>query len=84
MPSVLGLKWSWMTFPLEAMPMRSAGIWMLILGVGGFILPLIGIQFRLLSVFGEGQSYVAGGLAVLGLILLVLSFVSQSEKPEAE
>jgi hypothetical protein len=54
--------------------MRSAGIWMIILGVGSFILPMIGRQFILLSWLGGATPYVGGGLAVVGLILLVLSF----------
>jgi hypothetical protein len=54
--------------------MRSAGIWMLVLGVGAFVLPYFGLQFRILSVFGEALPMVAGGLALLGAVLLGLSF----------
>lgn len=54
--------------------MRSAGIWMLIFGVGAFVLPYFGLQFKILSVFGEALPMIAGGLAVVGAIVLGLSF----------
>jgi hypothetical protein len=54
--------------------MRTAGIWMLVFGIGAFVLPFMGLQFKILAVFGEALPYVAGGLAVVGAILLALSF----------
>jgi hypothetical protein len=51
--------------------MKSLGIWLLILGVGAFILPLMGIQFRLVNLFGEAQYYVAGGMAAVGLVMVI-------------
>jgi hypothetical protein len=54
--------------------MRSAGIWMVIIGVGAFILPYAGLQFKILSVFGEALPMVAGGLAAAGAVVLGLSF----------
>ena len=54
--------------------MRSTGVWLLILGVGAFVLPYFGLQFKILSVFGEALPMVAGGMAVVGAIILALSF----------
>lgn len=54
--------------------MRSAGIWLLVLGVGAFILPYVGLQFKILSIFGDALPMVAGGMAVVGAVVLALSF----------
>jgi len=59
--------------------MRSAGIWMVVLGVGAFVLPYFGLQFKILSVFGEALPMVAGGIAVVGAVLLALSFRAAPE-----
>lgn len=61
--------------------MRSAGIWLLILGAGAFILPYFGLQFKILSIFGESLPLVAGGMAVAGAVMLALSFRAA---PQAE
>jgi hypothetical protein len=53
--------------------MRGWGITLLILGIGSFILPLMGLQFRLLNLFGEATPFLGAGLAVAGAVLLVLS-----------
>lgn len=55
--------------------MRSAGISLLILGIGSAILPFLGLQFKLLMAFGDAAPYVGGGLAVLGAVLLGISFM---------
>jgi hypothetical protein len=46
--------------------MRGWGITLIILGVGSFILPLMGMQFALVSVFGEAQMPAAIGMIVIG------------------
>jgi hypothetical protein len=61
--------------------MRSAGIWMLVLGVGAFILPYFGLQFKILAIFGDALPMVAGGMAVAGAVMLALSFRAA---PQAE
>lgn len=61
--------------------MRSAGIWLMILGVGAFILPYFGLQFKILAIFGETLPLVAGGMAVVGAVVLALSFRAA---PQAE
>ena len=53
--------------------MRQAGVYCLIFGVGSFVLPMLGLQFRLLSLFGSATPLVGLGLAVLGGVLVVAS-----------
>lgn len=64
--------------------MRSGGIWLLVLGIGAFILPYFGLQFKILSVFGDALPMVAGGVAVVGAILLALSFRAGSQTPQTK
>ena len=59
--------------------MRNTGIWMMVFGVGAFVLPYMGLQFRILSIFGEALPMVAGGLAVVGAVLVGLSFRAAPE-----
>ena len=59
--------------------MRNAAIWMLVFGVGAFVLPYFGLQFKILSIFGEALPMIAGGLAVVGAVLLALSFRAAPE-----
>ena len=61
--------------------MRNAGIWMMIFGVGAFVLPYFGLQFKILNMLGDSLPMVAGGLAVVGGVLLALSFRG---RPQAE
>lgn len=64
--------------------MRTWGIWLLVLGVGAFILPYFGLQFKILNVFGEALPMVAGGIAVVGAVMLALSFRAGSQAPQAK
>ena len=54
--------------------MRNTAIFLLVFGVGAFVLPMIGLQFKILSIFGDSLPMIAGGLAVVGGVLLALSF----------
>jgi hypothetical protein len=54
--------------------MRQWGIYLLIFGVGAFILPIVGLQFTILSVFGESLPLVAGAMAVVGCAMVGLSY----------
>lgn len=56
--------------------MRGWGIFCLILGIGSFILPYMGLQFRLLSLFGDKQPAVAVVLALVGAVMVGASIVS--------
>jgi hypothetical protein len=54
--------------------MRNTAIFLLVMGVGAFVLPMMGLQFKILSIFGDATPMVAGGMAVVGAIMLFLSF----------
>ena len=50
--------------------MRGWGIMLLIFGIGSFILPLMGVQFRLMQLFGENTAVAGIGLAALGAVMV--------------
>ena len=56
--------------------MLRVGIIFLILGLGAFILPLMGMQFKLFTVFGKifggGETIAEIAIAVIGAILVVI------------
>ncbi len=54
--------------------MRQWGIYLLIFGVGAFVLPMFGLQFTILSVFGESLPLVAGAMAVAGVAMVGMSY----------
>jgi len=64
--------------------MRNSGIWLIVLGVGAFVLPYFGLQFKILSVFGDALPMVAGGVAVAGAVMLALSFRAGSQAPQTK
>jgi hypothetical protein len=57
---------------------KRIGGTLLVLGVGSFILPLFGMQFRLLNIFGDAQPLVGLALATIGAILLIAGFIFKS------
>ena len=55
------------------MRMKRFGAFLLFIGLGSFALPLIGVQFRLISLFGPNAQPIVGGVAAgIGLILLLV------------
>jgi hypothetical protein len=48
---------------------------LLVLGIGSFILPFFGLQFRLLKIFGDAQPIISVIMALLGGVLLVAQIV---------
>lgn len=58
--------------------MRQWGIYLLIFGVGAFILPMLGMQFKILSVFGESLPLVAAAMAVAGGVMVGVSYRQQA------
>jgi hypothetical protein len=56
--------------------MRNTAIFLLVLGVGAFVLPMFGVQFKILSLFGAATPMVAGGMALVGAVMLFMSFRS--------
>jgi hypothetical protein len=57
---------------------------LVVLGVGAFILPYFGLQFRILSIFGEALPLVAGGIAVVGAVLLGFSMRTAPQAPQTK
>ena len=53
--------------------MRQVGIYCLVFGVGSFVLPMLGLQFKLLSLFGSATPLVGIGLIVLGGVMFVVA-----------
>lgn len=64
--------------------MRNGGIWLMVLGVGAFVLPYFGLQFKILSMFGDALPMVAGGIALAGAVMLALSFRTGSHEPQTK
>jgi hypothetical protein len=62
--------------------MRGWGITFLILGVGSILLPMIGMQFCLMSFFGDATPIVGGILAVVGLVMVIVSYLPGNRPPE--
>lgn len=60
--------------------MRGLGLMLLIVGAGSFILPMLGRQFILVSVFGQYEKPAAIGMIVVGAILTLMSLKGQKEK----
>lgn len=54
--------------------MRRLAVWLMILGIGSFILPMMGSQFILMSFFGPYTPIAGGAMALIGLIMLIVSF----------
>jgi hypothetical protein len=53
--------------------MVGLGVALLILGLGSFLLPMFGLQFPLLSIFGpENETIVGIAVAVIGAVLIVI------------
>jgi hypothetical protein len=63
--------------------MRNFGITLLILGIGSFILPYFGYQFKIFNSLGEYEKIVEIGVAVLGAVLIAVSII-QAKKKETE
>ena len=52
------------------MSAKGMGAMLLFLGIGSFVLPLIGLQFRIISIFGEG-AWIAGLIATgVGILMM--------------
>ena len=68
--------------------MLRVGVLFLILGLGAFILPLIGMQFKLFTVFakifGGGETYAEIGMAAIGAVLVCIHlFKGKTDKSSA-
>ncbi|HRD77350.1 MAG TPA: hypothetical protein PK264_15695 [Hyphomicrobiaceae bacterium] len=57
--------------------MLGIGILLLILGAGSYVLPMMGMQFKLMSIFGAYQGWAQIGAIVVGAILVVMSLLGR-------
>lgn len=53
--------------------MRSLGVLLIVLGAGSVLLPLVGLQFRLLEPLDPYQPFAGIIVAVIGVVLFVLA-----------
>ncbi len=53
------------------MSARGIGAMMFFFGGAGLALPFFGLQFRLLSIFGEAHLLVAGALVIVGILAMI-------------
>lgn len=56
---------------------RKIGVSLMILGVGSLLLPIMGLQFRLLVLLGDSAPLVGTGLAYLGAAMYIVAMRSQ-------
>ena len=59
--------------------MKKLGTYLLIFGLGSFVLPMVGLQFKIFNAMGESQGMVGAAAVVLGGLLLVMGGHSQAE-----
>ena len=64
------------------MSSKSNGVMLIFLGVGSFVLPFFGLQFKILTLFGGFQWVISLILAGLGLFLMVREWFSSAQKPD--
>jgi len=63
--------------------MKNWGLTLIVIGLGSFILPIVGIQFSLISLFGEeNQTLVGLGIAGLGAILYAVGSIRERLSPD--
>ncbi len=53
------------------MSARGLGAMMFFFGGAGLVLPLFGLQFRLLNIFGEAQLFIAVALVIVGILAMI-------------
>jgi hypothetical protein len=63
---------------------KGFGVLLLALGIGSFILPAMGMQFKLVSIFGQYQGIAGGVMAAVGALLLVAGFLMDKKGGGAE
>lgn len=58
--------------------MKEAGGVLLLFGIGSFVLPLVGLQFKLFRLFGDKSTVVGVVVAVVGGALLAFGMKEES------
>ena len=57
--------------------MKNLGIFLIIMGIGSFILPMMGLQFRLMSLMDKGQPAAGIVVAMMGGLFTYLGIKSE-------
>ena len=61
------------------------GLLFLVIGGASFLLPMVGMQLKIINALGPGTQPIVGGLlVVVGIVLIVVSFVSQARARSAQ
>jgi hypothetical protein len=60
--------------------MRTAGLFLALLGATSFLFPLFKMRSRIMSVFGEHETIAAGAAIAVGAVLFLLSFRKRKEE----
>ncbi len=58
--------------------MKKLGTYLLLFGLGSFVLPFFGLQFKIFNAMGESQGMVGLGAIVVGAVLLVMGGRTQA------
>lgn len=58
--------------------MKKLGTYLLLFGLGSFVLPFFGLQFKIFNAMGESQGMVGLGAIVIGAVLLVMGGRTQA------
>jgi hypothetical protein len=61
--------------------MTRIGILLVVLGVGSFVLPMIGFQFRLMDLVEDYQPFAGIIVAAIGAVLLYLGYMQRPKAP---
>ncbi|MBN2444384.1 MAG: hypothetical protein JXJ04_23680 [Spirochaetales bacterium] len=61
--------------------MQRLAVFFLIIGVGSFILPGMGLQFKLISLFGENSVIVSVICIIVGVVLFFIGRKSGEDAP---
>ncbi|WHT21085.1 hypothetical protein N8J89_08465 [Crossiella sp. CA-258035] len=56
------------------------GILLIVLGLGAFLLPLIGLRFRIMDLVEDYQPWASIGITVIGLMIVIAVIVNR--KPQ--
>ncbi len=51
--------------------MQKLGAFLVVMGLGSFILPMLGYQFELMSMFGDKQTLAGIGAIILGVLMFL-------------
>ena len=59
--------------------MKRWGIYLIIMGIGSLLLPMMGLQFRILMFFGEATPVISIVLLIIGIFLIVRDNISENK-----